>query len=99
MYIGLYKTPNKALSCLVLSMEYRGMTKVPTSRDLYLKSGDSLFCTTHYPPPPNVNAPHRPLIRTLYEVLHEVLIIKIRFHHSNGKVIFLRVTNVPETVQ
>ena len=49
---------------------------LPTSGDL--KSGDSLFC----PAPTNC-------LRTLYDVLHEVYGIKMRFHHCNDKLIFV----------
>ena len=73
--------------------------EIPTSRDL--KSGDSLFCTT---PLLNVNSPppqphhHRQTshqiitwawLRALFEVLHEVHTIKIRFYHCNDEKIFV----------
>ena len=35
------------------------------------------------------------LLRTLYEVLHEVHTIKIRFHHCNDKIIFVRLVQYP----
>ena len=80
-------------------------SEMPTSG--YLKSGDSLFCTTApIPPPPQMstalqNPPaHKltqlPWLRTLYEVLHEVQAIKICFHLCQW---LKTCKNVPETVQ
>ena len=51
----------------------------------------------HYTPPPwNDHSPTTPhpshkstRLRTLYEVLHEVHVINIRFHHLNDKIIFV----------
>ena len=74
------------------------LTYLPTSGDL--KSGDSLFCITPPPPPtpecqphqhPHRSPPPAPTncLRTLYDVLHEVHGIKMRFHHCNDKLIFV----------
>ena len=53
----------------------------------------------HYihPPPPNVNRINTPTphptptncLRTLYDVLHDVHGIKMRFHHCNDELIFV----------
>ena len=54
--------------------------------------------TAPTPPPPPTNC-----LRTLYDVLHEVNGIKMRFHHCNDELIFViwlnMCKNVPETVQ
>ena len=39
MYIGLYKTPNKALSCLVLSSEVRRAENLETPPPPHLSQG------------------------------------------------------------
>ena len=49
------------------------LAEMPTSRDL--KSGDSLFFTSHLPRK----------FRTLYRVLHEVDTIQIRDHHFDAR--------------
>ena len=75
--------------------------EMPTSRDL--KSGYSLFCTTpplyvNSPPPQPHHHHHRQTshqiitwawLRALFEVLHELHTIKIRFYHCNDEKIFV----------
>ena len=70
-----------------------------------LKSGDSFFCITPPPPSeyqrstpllPTPRPPHKhnsiqtlTRLRTLYEVLHELQIVTIRFYGCNGEIIFV----------
>ena len=56
--------------------------EVPTPGNL--KSGDSLFCN---PPPNSPQSPDK--LRTLYEFLHEVQTIIIRFYDREGEIIFV----------
>ena len=88
----------KCVGVFALSQKATMFTYLPTSEDL--KSGDSLFCTTHYTPPPTPECqqhqhPHSPppvptnCLRTLYDVLHDVHGIKMRFHHCNDELIFV----------
>ena len=66
---------------------------MPTSGDL--KSIYSLFCTTPLLPGMTTARPtphpayKSTRLRTLYEVLHEVHVINIRFHHFSDKIIFV----------
>ena len=73
---------------------HAAISEMPTSGDL--KSGESLFCTT--PHPPECRHPHpRPpptnskllWLRTFYEVLHEIHVIKIHFQDYNDEIIFV----------
>ena len=61
-------------------------TEMPTPGNL--KPGDSLFCITHTPPPPT-SAQSPDNLRTLYEILHEVQTIIIRFYDLEGEIIFV----------
>ena len=57
----------------------------------------SILHYTPLPSPPNVNSTKTPIpppvptncLRTLYDILHEVYGIKMRFHHCNDKLIFV----------
>ena len=89
----------------------KSITYLPTSGDL--KSGNSLFCTTPPPPTPECQQHQHPThppfpmptncLRTLYDILHEVHGIKMRFHHCNDEQNLCHwlnmCKNVPDTVQ
>ena len=76
---------------------------LPTSGDL--KSGGSLHSLHYTPRPPPTPPPPAPTncLRTLYDILHEVHGIKMRFHHCNDEQNLCHwlnmCKNVPETVQ